>query len=184
MIHYIYKITFLCGNPEGRYYIGKRSTFRVKDGYTGSGNFCKTYFKKYGKLEGETYTKEILEYNSSKDANAEREAFYIGTLFETDPLCMNLCKGGYGGKTYERMEYHRKRLSEFRKEWYKNHPEWGKMTDSKRKNLSIALKGKMSGPNNPHYGVKVPEEQKIRQSQKMKGRHRVYRDDGTYYMSF
>ena len=27
MIYYIYKITFLCGSSEGRYYIGKR-TFR------------------------------------------------------------------------------------------------------------------------------------------------------------
>lgn len=29
----------------------------------------------------------------------------------------------------------------------------------------------MFGINNPHYGVKVPEEQKRRQSEKMKGRH-------------
>ena len=44
MIHYIYKITFLKGNPKGRYYYGKR-TYRGKnilnDKYHGSGNFAK-----------------------------------------------------------------------------------------------------------------------------------------------
>ena len=52
MIHYIYKIHFLCGYPSGRYYIGRHS-HRGKtldnDKYTGSGNFCKDYFKQYGK---------------------------------------------------------------------------------------------------------------------------------------
>lgn len=76
--HYIYKITFLRGYPTGRYYIGKRTCYEVsidKDSYTGSGNFCHTYFKKYGKIAGDTYLKEILEINPSWEVNKDREKF-------------------------------------------------------------------------------------------------------------
>jgi len=98
--HYIYKIIFLCGYPTGRYYLGKRTyngTDMQKDPYTGSGNFCKAYFKKYGVVYGETYLKEIIEINPSKKINKEREKIVIGDLWKTDPLCMNLQPGGDGG---------------------------------------------------------------------------------------
>lgn len=98
--YYIYKIHFLCGFPTGRYYIGKRSYTGSgidKDRYTGSGNFCEAYFKKYGKIEGETYIKEILEINPSKKINNDRESFWIGDLWKVDPLCMNQKPGGEGG---------------------------------------------------------------------------------------
>lgn len=97
VIHYIYKIHFLCGFPAGRYYIGKH-THRGKDlsndKYTGSGNFCYSYFRKYGKKEGVTYIKEILEINPSAKINNDREIYHIGNLWETDKLCMNQCPGG------------------------------------------------------------------------------------------
>lgn len=100
MIHYIYKIHFLCGFPSGRYYIGKR-TYKgsnlKNDDYTGSGNFCKEYFYKYKKLEGVTYIKEILEINPSWKVNRIRESIIISNLYKTDPLCMNLVAGGCGG---------------------------------------------------------------------------------------
>ena len=98
--YYIYKIHFLCGFPSGRYYIGKRTYQGVeisRDRYTGSGNFCEAYFKKYGKTEGETFIKEILEINPSKKINDDREKFWIGDLWKTDPLCMNQKPGGDGG---------------------------------------------------------------------------------------
>lgn len=99
MIHYIYKIHFLCGFPSGRYYIGRHTHKGMDlstDKYTGSGNFCKSYFKKYGKKEGITYLKEILEINPSKQVNLHREKIVIGDLWKTDPLCMNQCIGGIG----------------------------------------------------------------------------------------
>lgn len=83
MVHYIYKIHFLCGFPSGRYYIGRhthKGNDLSKDKYTGSGNFCKAYFKKYGKKEGITYIKEILEINPSKQINLYRENIVIGDL--------------------------------------------------------------------------------------------------------
>lgn len=99
-IFYIYKIHFLCGFPAGRYYIGKH-THRAKtlknDHYTGSGDFCLKYFNKYGKQEGITYVKEILEINPDDKTNSNREAIIIGDLWKTDKLCMNMRPGGNGG---------------------------------------------------------------------------------------
>lgn len=97
MIHYIYKIHFLCGYPSGRYYIGKRSYHGndiSKDKYTGSGDFCVEYFKKYKPIAGQTYIKEILEINPSKKINTDRENFWVGDLWKSDPLCMNKIPGG------------------------------------------------------------------------------------------
>lgn len=75
MYHYIYRIDFLCGEPN-RYYIGKRTSRSIPEkdnSYKGSGIFCKHYFNKYG-LDG-TYNKTILEVNSSKEENSKREEF-------------------------------------------------------------------------------------------------------------
>lgn len=98
--HYIYKIIFLCGEPVNRYYIGKRTYCGddiTKDKYCGSGNFCKTYFKKYGVVYNKTYLKEILEINQSYEINKERERIIIGDKWNTDSLCMNIRAGGDGG---------------------------------------------------------------------------------------
>lgn len=78
-IHYIYKIHFLCGFPTGRYYIGKHTGKKVTEKYAGSGNFCFAYYKKYGKIEGETYIKEILEINPSAEINNQRERDVLDT---------------------------------------------------------------------------------------------------------
>lgn len=97
MIYYIYKITFLCGEPAGRYYLGMHEYNGEnvdKDSYAGSGIFCKAYYKKYGKRLGETYIKEILEINQNEIINGKREEVIIGDLWKTDPLCMNQCPGG------------------------------------------------------------------------------------------
>lgn len=96
MIHYIYKICFLCEEP-GNYYIGKRS-YRgsdiTKDKYCGSGKYCEFYFKKHGIKLGETYTKEIIEININKKTNSDRERYWVNDLWNTDPLCKNLIPGG------------------------------------------------------------------------------------------
>ena len=94
-VHYIYKIHFLCGFPTGRYYLGKHSGY-IDDSYAGSGKFCKAYYKKYGKINGVTYIKEIIEVNPDKEVNKDREEVIIGDLWKTDPLCMNQKRGGEG----------------------------------------------------------------------------------------
>ena len=102
--YYIYKIIFLKGDPINRYYIGKRSYYGFdinSDSYTGSGTFCFAYFKKYGAILGETYLKEILEVNDTQEINRDREDYWIGNLWKIDPLCMNLCPGGYGSVEHD-----------------------------------------------------------------------------------
>lgn len=95
-VHYIYKIHFLCGFPAGRYYLGKH-TGHIDDAYAGSGDFCKAYYKKYGKVNGVTYIKEIIEVNPDKKINDSREKIAVGDLWKTDPLCMNQKPGGDTG---------------------------------------------------------------------------------------
>lgn len=94
MIHYIYRIDFLCGEPSGRYYLGQHSTEDINDNYTGSGIFPQRYFEKYSKIENVTYRKTILQYASSYEELNKLEDTYIGTKYYEDPLCMNLCSGG------------------------------------------------------------------------------------------
>jgi len=108
MFYYIYKITFLKGLPTGRYYLGKRTFYGEsidKDTYTGSGTFCFAYFKKYGTINEETYIKEILEINPSQEINRDREIYWIGDKYKTDPLCMNLVAGGYGTADHNTLCY-------------------------------------------------------------------------------
>ena len=96
-VHYIYKITLLCGSLNGKYYLGKHTTDNFKDGYAGSGTILKDYFQKYGKKKNITYRKEIIEFNNSAESNAEREKIIIGDLWKTDPDCINCCEGGVTG---------------------------------------------------------------------------------------
>ena len=98
MYHYIYKTTLLLGSLAGKYYYGKRSRNVVpeNDAYAGSGKKVTDYFKKYGKIRGVTYEKEIIELNPDKRTNAEREREIIEPHLG-NPMCLNLTKGGMGG---------------------------------------------------------------------------------------
>lgn len=110
MIHYIYKITLLCGSLKDHYYIGKHSTTRPKDVYYGSGTILRDYYKKYGRKKGVSFIKEILEYNSSYEENMNREREILGDLWKTDPLCINLCYGGYGPSGLKFTDEHIQKL--------------------------------------------------------------------------
>ena len=93
MIFYVYKIILTEGRFADHYYIGQRS-YKGKnieeDRYKGSGKILKSYYKKYPN----GYRKEILEVVSNKVELNEREKFYAGDLWETDPMCVNLTPGG------------------------------------------------------------------------------------------
>lgn len=154
MICYIYKITCLCGSFKDHYYIGQR---RYKgrdvdmDRYTGSGKLIKDYFKKYG--FDRTYTKQILEIVPTKELLNQREKIYVGDLWETDHLCLNLCAGGYSSGWSEES---RNRLSLSQKEYFKNHP----FSEEKKRRLSEMFKGE----NNPFYGKKHSEKTRVKMS--------------------
>lgn len=93
MIFYVYKIILTDGRFAGHYYIGQRS-YKGKnieeDTYKGSGKILKSYYKKYPN----GYKKEILEIVPNKALLNDREKFYAGDLWRTDPLCVNLTQGG------------------------------------------------------------------------------------------
>lgn len=116
---YIYRIDFLCGTIAGHYYIGRHETKARWDSYTGSGVVCRSYFKKYGAKKGDTYTKTILEdWIDSTELLKEREAFWVGDLWETDPLCENLMPGGLDGcimKGEKNPNYNKPRSEETKK---------------------------------------------------------------------
>lgn len=127
--HYIYKITCLCGNLNGYYYIGKHSTTHddpLDDGYYGGGVIIRNYYKKYPPQIGVTITKEILELNEDVVSNSKRELEIIGDLWKTDQLCLNRKKGGEGGNGHaNKGKVHSKEQTEqhnaFMKEYWKTH---------------------------------------------------------------
>lgn len=114
MVHYIYKITCLCGSLAGHYYIGKRTQRVEGEHYYGSGSVLKKYYKKYPPVEGKTIIKEIIEYNGSMQQNSMREKEIIGDLYKNDPLCMNLKGGGEGSTGFNPTEETRRKMSESR----------------------------------------------------------------------
>lgn len=91
MYHFIYKTTNLI---NGKFYLGKRSTKNLDDGYLGSGNSIKLAITKYGK---ENFKREILCYTETKELNAELEALLIDESMTANPMCYNIALGGQGG---------------------------------------------------------------------------------------
>lgn len=94
--YYTYKIILLKGSLSGHYYYGQHKTNNLNDGYAGSGTIIKNYFKQYDKIEHQTYIKEIIAFYDNQEDLNNAEKIIIGDKFETDPLCLNLCKGGRG----------------------------------------------------------------------------------------
>lgn len=62
---YTYKITCLKGSLAGHYYFDQHRTNNINDGYIGSGRIIGDYYKKYGKIEHQTYIKEIIAFYNS-----------------------------------------------------------------------------------------------------------------------
>lgn len=129
-IHYIYKITCLCGSFKGHYYIGKRSSRKadiLNDYYYGSGEKLRRYYKKYPPVLGETIIKDIIEINPTKEMNCKREKEIIGDLYLTDTLCLNLMEGGNGRRVS-------KETSKKKSDMYKGK----KLSEETKKKMSIA----------------------------------------------
>lgn len=92
---YIYKITLLKGSLAGHYYYGQHRTKHLSWTYAGSGVLLSNYYKKYGKIENETYTKEIISFYDSLDELNKAEAEIIGNKYKNDLKCLNLIAGGH-----------------------------------------------------------------------------------------
>ena len=88
---YIYKSTHV---PSGRFYIGQKKCLksgRVDESYWGSGTIWKNILKKYPRSE---FSREILAFAENAEVLNKLEEVYIGDLFETEDMCVNLKSGG------------------------------------------------------------------------------------------
>jgi hypothetical protein len=89
--HFLYKTTNLI---NGKYYYGMHSTYKLDDGYLGSGKMLRYSIRKYGK---ENFNCDILEFYKSREDLVNAEVKLITEDYINDMLCMNLKKGGTGG---------------------------------------------------------------------------------------
>ena len=98
--HFIYHIRILVGKHKNYFYIGKRSTNNIDDGYCGSGTKVSRIIKslrKKGYKDSEIYKRTILAW-ATCDADAyELESIYADEKIINNKFCLNLKKGGEGG---------------------------------------------------------------------------------------
>lgn len=89
--HFTYKIIHI---PTGKYYIGKRTTSNLNDGYMGSGIHIKRAIAKHGIEE---FVLNIICYYESSKLAFEAERILVTKEVVSDPLSYNLKIGGKGG---------------------------------------------------------------------------------------
>lgn len=184
--YYIYKITLLKGSLKNHYYFGQHSTNNLNDNYCGSGTILLKYYKKYGHIENETYTKEILSFYNNLEELNNAEFEIIGNLYDFDDLCLNRRAGGnkigFSEKSKKLCSEHHKG-STLGKHW--------KLSENSKENIGTAkrgikqtsehiekrIKSKIENGNSKHS-----EETKLKISNSKKGKHRVYNEDGSYKM--
>lgn len=136
MYYYIYKITCTAGSFKDHYYIGQHKTDNIDDGYKGSGVKINKYYKKYPN----DYIKEILCWCSDEDDMNNKEDLYVGNLYETDPMCLNLCAGGKHNK-----------LSEETKQKISKSHKGKKISDNQKHKISETLKGSIPWMKGKHH---------------------------------
>lgn len=158
--HYLYKTTNLI---NGKYYIGIHSTYKIKDGYLGSGTRLWNSIYKYGK---ENFVKEELEFFENREELLQREKEIVNEQCLQDPLCMNLMIGGKGGFSEEMRKKalaKRRWLKENDIIWFKNFKE--KISKGNKK---VYDNGRISVSQTWWIGKKHGEETKKKISDKAK----------------
>ena len=93
MYHYVYKIT---NKVNGKFYIGKHSTYDMDDGYYGSSTHLDRAISKYGI---DNFEKSILKMFDTSDEAYEYEALVITEDMVKSPDCYNVQGGGKGWAT-------------------------------------------------------------------------------------
>lgn len=149
--YYTYKITLTTGSLNGYYYYGQHKTSDLNDGYAGSGNILLNYYKKYGKIEGVTYNKEIIDFYSSIEELNEAEKQLIGNEWKTKGFCLNRAPGG---TQYNYTNEIRKKMSDGKKGKAFHIP-----TEEEKKQSSERMK-KNNPMKNPDIAKKVSEKLK------------------------
>lgn len=90
---FVYRTTNL---RNGKYYIGCHCTFKLDDGYLGSGMRIQRAVAKHGR---ESFKLEILQFFESREEALAREKELVTEELLKDPMCMNMKLGGEGGWT-------------------------------------------------------------------------------------
>lgn len=181
--HFIYKTT--C-SLTGRYYIGMHSTDNLDDGYLGSGRRLRHSIRKYGP---ENHIREILEFCSSREELASREAEIVNLNEIAKEECMNISIGGWGGFQNEEQQRYRSSCGGKKRSWLlKNNEEFKiKQSEHSKKCWLIASKSP-NFPNkkgNSFRGKKHKEEtkRKISQANSLKQRGLKNSQYGTMWIT-
>lgn len=131
-------------HPDGRWYVGRSSTARVKAGkYQGSGVRIKRALKKY---PGEFVTEVLHEGLTTEEADALEAQIVTAEVIASDPLCLNTVPGGKhpGWSTNElRTEAIGKRISASRKQRLASDPEFAARNLTYLKKATTAMSDKM-----------------------------------------
>lgn len=116
------------------------STSNLDDNYLGSGIQLWRSIRKHGKT---SHIKEILDFLPNRKELAIRETEVVNETLLSDPLCMNLISGGYGGSRSNSNQQRKfimagahapgriKKSSDKIKWLYENDPDWSNNTRSK-----------------------------------------------------
>lgn len=171
MKHYIYKITCLCDDYKDKFYIGCH-TGKINDRYTGSGINIKEYFKKYDKIENETYKKEILEICNSREEATIREKYYL-ELYKDDINKLNIYIKSFGhgnlGNHYTLSEETKNKMRNYnRSDEHKKHISLSKLGQTHTEETKEKLRELNLGENNPMYGKHHSDETKAKMRQAAK----------------
>lgn len=168
MFYYLYKISCLLPDKP-YYYIGIHKTKKLEDGYFGSGTKLLACIKGLGR---KNFKKEILQFCSNYSDLLKLEKEIVGTLYETDPWCLNLMEGGQSGIMSEEAK---RKISEKAKlrphlplsEEHKKHISEGNkgkiVSPETRQKLSKSKKGKPGkkrGPMSEEHKRKISESKK------------------------
>lgn len=109
--HFVYKTTNLI---NGKWYIGKHSTYNLDDGYLGSSKHLKSAIKKYGKHK---FKREILVFCDSEQDAYIKEAELVTMEVVQNPMTYNKMPGGEGGQKRFTDEELNEHLRERQRKW-------------------------------------------------------------------
>lgn len=134
----VYKTT---NKVNGKFYIGSHQTYRLEDGYLGSGKVLKMAIRKYGR---DQFERQIIclcsDYKVMRTVEAHFVKYYIDNFKKQ---CYNRSYSGTGAVLGEGNGF------------------WGKQHSEETKELlrqKLKERGGMAGANNPFYGKRHPPE--------------------------
>lgn len=95
---------------SGKYYIGSHSTYKVEDGYLGSGKILKMAIRKYGRPN---FSREILCFCTTHEAMRQVETALVRYAIDTDKReCYNRSYSGTGAMLGEDNPFYGKKHSQ------------------------------------------------------------------------